>query len=198
MNPGDLPSRLKRAGRSQAELARHLRLDPSSLTKTIKGQRVLKADEMMAIEAFFESAPSDPNAPIDLASRRRSGQRRIPVYGYAAAGGDDRIAYADGRVIEWIDPPPLWSGAGDLIAVRVVGVSMEPRLFEGEMVVAQLALPPARNRDCLIEMQDGSALVKTYATQKDGFVFCHQWNPDKEVRLKTDDVKALHAIIWRR
>lgn len=196
MDLKDIPERLKAAGRSQAELAAHLNLDPSSMTKTIKGTRRLKADELLKIEAFFEDGP-DGNVEL-MAPRRRAAPRRIPVYGYAAAGGEDRIVMNPGQVIDWIEPPPLWNGLGDLVAIRVLGDSMEPRLFSGEMVVAQIGLPPARDRDCIIEMGDGSALVKTYKGQKDGHVFAHQYNPDKGLSIDATGVKALHAIIWRR
>ena len=42
--------------------------------------------------------------------------------------------------------------------MRVIGSSMEPRLFQGELVIAQLHLAPVRDRDCLVELNDGSAL----------------------------------------
>lgn len=199
MDLSDIPGRLQRAGRTQAELARYLHLDPSSLTKTIKGVRRLKADELIRMEEFFSGEMPQGDAMVEtLAARRPQGPRRIPVFGYAAAGGEELIAFNSSQVVDWIDPPPLWNGAGDLIAVRVIGDSMEPRLFSGEMVVAQVGLPPQRDRDCVIEFQDGSGLLKTYRGQKDGRVFAHQWNPDKELSVDGSSVKAIHAVIWRR
>lgn len=192
VDPKDIPERLRRAGRRQSDLARYLSLDPSSLTKTIKGDRRLKADELVKIEEFFGDEP----APTSTASRRP--QRRIPVYGYAAAGGDERIAFNSGNIIDFIDPPPLWNGAGDLVALRVLGDSMTPRLFEGEMVVAQVNLPPLRGQDCVIEMNDGSALVKTYRGIKGRVIEAEQWNPQQAVIVDKERAKAVHAIIWRR
>jgi phage repressor protein C with HTH and peptisase S24 domain len=201
IDPADIPNRLAKIGRSQADLARALNLDPSSLTKTIRGLRQMKAAEVAKIEAFLEESAHDPQPERNV--RRYMGQSqqrgsKIPVYGYAAGGGEERIAVNDGGIVDWIDAPPLWSGAGDLFGVRVIGSSMEPRLFEGELVIAQRNLPPARERDCLIELKDGSALVKTYTRQKEGRVFYRQWNPEKEAHLPALDVKALHAIVWRR
>lgn len=65
-------------------------------------------------------------------------------------------------------------------------------------MIAQLNLPPGRDQDCLVEFNDGSAVVKTYVAQRDGAVFCRQWNPDSEVRYIGSAVKAVHAIVWRR
>ena len=200
MDISDLPQRLERAGFNQAALARFMGLDPASLSKTIKGQRQLKANELVKIEEFFASnGGGEGEASVTpMAPRRRTPQARIPVYGYAAAGGEERIAFNSGQVVDWLDPPPMWNGTGDLIAIRILGDSMEPRLFAGEMVLAQVGLPPARDRDCVIEMADGSALVKTYKGQRDGQVFAHQFNPDRQVAIPATQVRALHAIIWRR
>lgn len=192
----DIKTRLAQSGRKQSELARHLGMDPSLLSRMLKGRRHLRADEMTKIEGFFETGPEyDPG----LRPNGRPAQfGRVPVYGYAAAGGEDRIAFNEGRAIDWIEGPPLWRGSGELIAVRVIGSSMEPRLFQGEMVVAQARLQPARGQDCIVEFSDGSGLVKTFCSIKDGFFLCRQWNPDKEVRVAVASVKALHAVIWRR
>lgn len=194
VDPKDIPERLSRAGRNQSELARFLALDPSSLTKTIKGTRQLKAAELMKIEEFFGSDDYEP--PVSTASRRP--QKRIPVYGYAAAGGEERVAFNSGNIIDFIEPPPLWNGAGDLVGLRVLGESMVPRLFEGEMVIAQLHLPPLRGQDCIIEMNDGSALVKTYRGGTARTIDAEQWNPQKSLAVDRERVKALHAVVWRR
>ena len=193
--PADIPERLKLAGRSQADLARHLGLDPSSLTKTIRGTRQLKADELIEMETFFSGMAEEG---ARFVSARRAPRAKVPVYGYAAAGGEERIAVNEGRVIDWIDPPPFWSGAGELLAVKVIGVSMEPRLFQGEMVIAQRNLSPTREQDCLVELCDGSGLIKTYVGQRDPSIVCRQYNPAKELQIAKAEVRSLHAIIWRR
>jgi phage repressor protein C with HTH and peptisase S24 domain len=199
MDMSDLPARLRRASLSQASLARFLGLDPSSLTKTITGKRRLKADEMLRIEQFFrEQGGVEGENIVALGAARRTGPRRIPVYGYAVAGGDDQVAINPGQVIDWIDTPPIVQATNaDLIAIRVVGESMEPRYFAGEIVIAQVGLPPAKGRDCVIEMLDGSGLLKTYSGMRDGHVFAHQFNPARELPIPATSVKALHSVICR-
>lgn len=194
VDPKDIPDRLSRAGRNQSELARFLSLDPSSLTKTIKGSRQLKASELLKIEEFFGSDGYE--APISTASRRP--QKRIPIYGYAAGGGEEYIAFNAGQIIDFMEPPPLWNGAGDLVGLRILGESMVPRLFAGELVIAQLNLPPLRGQDCIIEMTDGSALVKTYRSATQRTIETEQWNPPKPVNVDRARIKGVHAVIWRR
>ncbi|SFK42082.1 helix-turn-helix domain-containing protein [Caulobacter sp. UNC279MFTsu5.1] len=194
----EIPARLRSMKRSQSDLARHLGIDPSSLTKTLKGERRLKADELIKIEQFF-GEKVDREATVEaLSSRRSTAPRRIPVYGYAAAGGQERVAINAGQVIDWVDAPPLWNGLGDLIVVRIIGDSMEPRYFAGEAVVVHIGLPPGRGQDCLIEFNDGSGVIKNYRGQRDGQVFTWQYNPPKgqenELRFDGASVKAIHAV----
>ena len=197
VDPKDIPDRLRRAGRNQSELARFLALDPSSLTKTIKGTRALKVDELNKIEQFFEGDGYE--VPVISTATRRP-QRRIPIYGYAAGGGggEERIAFNSGGIIDFIEPPPLWNGAGDLMGIRILGDSMVPRLFEGEMVIAQVNLPPLRGQDAVIEMTDGSALVKTYRGSTARVIEAEQWNPQKPLTVDKERVRAVHAVVWRR
>lgn len=195
----EIPGRLESLGRSQADLARKIGLDPSSLSKTLKGRRQLKADELLKIEAYFGEQVDRGSGEVEsLAARRGGAPRRIPVYGYAAAGGSERVAINPGQVIDWVDPPPLWNGAGDLMVVRVIGDSMEPRYFAGESVFVHVGLPPGRGQDCLVEFNDGSALIKSFRGQRDGQVFVWQYNPPKgeenEMRFDGASVKALHAV----
>jgi phage repressor protein C with HTH and peptisase S24 domain len=195
MELSDIPARLATMRRSQADLARHLNLDPSSLTKTIKGDRRVQPAEVIQIEQFFgeKLSVSTTAAPRTM---RRTTPTKIPVYGYAAAGGDERIAYADGQVIDYLDPPPFWRGGEDLAYVRLVGDSMEPRYFSGEIVPVRLNLPPAKGQDCLIEFNDSTALVKTYQGRREGRIFAEQYNERRGLDFDATSIRALHTI-WK-
>lgn len=199
MRISDIPARLRTLGRSQADLARHLNnLDPSTLSKMISGSgRRVQAHEIPLIESFFgERLEIEGSAEIATFAPRRPVQRRIPVYGYAAAGGGDRVAYADDQVLEWREPPPLWSGAGQLAYVRLTGSSMEPRYFQGELAPVLLGVEPARHQDCLIEFINSTALIKTFVGKKPETLLAHQYNPDQDLAFALRDVRAVHAV-WR-
>lgn len=195
MDLSDIPARLRMMRRSQADLARHLQLDPSSLTKTLKGDRRVQPAEVIKIEEYFgERLDVTRTAPVT--PRRKATPAKIPVYGYAAAGDGERIAYTDNQVIDYLDPPPFWRGGDDLVYVRLVGDSMEPRYFSGEIVPVRLNLPPAKGQDCLIEFHDDTAMVKTYQGQRDGQVFCEQYNERRGLNFQATSVRALHTI-WK-
>jgi hypothetical protein len=195
MELADIPARLRARNLSQASLARHLGLDPSSLVKTIKGQRKVQAAEVVAIEEFL-GEPLEIGAPQHRLPRaiRAAEPRKVPVYGYAAAGGEDHVSFAEDRILEWRELPPFWSGGDDLIYVRIIGDSMEPRYFSGEIVPVRLNVPPAKGRDCLVQFYDNTVLIKTYAGMAQTTVLLRQYNPATELKIDGSKVRQLHAV----
>lgn len=186
MKPPEIRRRLEETGRTQAALARHLGKSKDSVSRLMQGLRKIDADEALAIEKFFGGA--EPAAPAFV---------QIPVYGYAAAGGADRVSVASDQVLDRIEVP-AGLARGEVMAIRVAGDSMEPRLYSGELVIVGVGVPPSRNADCVVELRDGTAMVKQYRGQRDGQVFLWQYNPETEVRVPADQVRALHAVIYRR
>jgi len=186
MKPPEIRKRLTETGRTQAALARHLGKSKDSVSRLLAGQRNMDVEELTQIQSFFGDAQPRPPEFV-----------QIPVYGYAAAGGGDRVAMASDQVLDRIEVPAGLT-RGQTIAIRVAGDSMEPRLYSGELVIVELGVPPNRGGDCVVEMRDGSALVKQYQGAKDGFVFLFQHNPEQEVRVPMIDVRAIHAVKYRR
>lgn len=186
VNPDDIRTRLRRTGRSQAALGRHIGASKDSISRLMNGQRRLTADEAAQIKTFFDD--ERPEAPVfDI----------LDVYGYAQAGEPDRVGLASDQVIDRIEVPHgLVRGAA--MGIRVAGDSMEPRLFSGETVIVGLNVPPMRGRDCVLEFRDGTGLVKQYQGSKDGYIFLRQYNPEREVRIEASKVKAIHAVVYRR
>ncbi|ODT88131.1 MAG: hypothetical protein ABS78_09575 [Phenylobacterium sp. SCN 70-31] len=193
----DIPGRLKASNRTQADLARHLDLDPSSLTKTIKGLRNVQAAEVVKIEEFFGEKLTVVAAETRLiGSRRAATGRRVPVFGYLAKDTLDQISLGEDHVLEWREPPPYWSGAGELMYVRIIGDVMEPRYFDGELVPIRYGVPPAKGEDCLVEYKDGGATVRRYGGRASTMVLLGQYHPPTEQKIDATKVKALHAV-WR-
>ncbi len=188
MKPPEIRARLKTTGRTQAALARYIGKSKDSVSRMLLGERNLDLEESEKIEAFFAGDDPAPAGPQFM---------QIPVYGYAAAGSDDRITIADDRVIDRIEVP-VGIARGDIMAIRVAGDSMEPRLYSGEIVIVGLNTPPAKNGDCVVELKDGSALVKQYRAQKDGRLFLWQYNPEKQIDIDATKVKNIHAVLYRR
>lgn len=187
MRGEEIKARLERSGKKQTALARHLNRSVHAVNRLVNSSRELLPSEVAEIEAFFGEGAPPPPPPVV----------RVPVYGYAAASDGDRVALGSEQVLDYIELPNGLA-KGDVIAIRVAGDSMEPRLFSGETVIVSLNVAPSRYGDCVVELRDGTGLVKQYRGSRDGYIFLHQYNPDREIRLRADEVRAIHAVQLRR
>lgn len=178
---------------SRNKLARALGMDASYLKRKLDAGGNLTVLQAKAIDAFMAGDEVEPLAPPPPETT----SRRVPVYGYAAASGGDRLTLNTGEILDWIELPMGLSPRGDVFVVRALGSSMEPRIFDGESLVIQRAVPPTRDRDALIEFNDGSGVVKTYKGQRDGKVFAHQYNDDRQLQYDATSVKQLHTVFCR-
>lgn len=152
----------------------------------MNSDRELTPSEAARIEEFFgDAAPAAPTI------------ERIPVYGYVAGNNGDRIAMGSDSVLDYLEVPAGLT-RGHPIALRVVGDSMEPRLFSGETVIVGLGISPTRYGDCVVEYRDGSGVIKQYRGQRDGKVYLYQYNPEREFPVEAASVKAVHAVLFRR
>ncbi|MBW8815569.1 MAG: helix-turn-helix transcriptional regulator [Caulobacterales bacterium] len=186
MKAPEIRRRLEQSGRTQTALARHLGKSKDSVSRLVMGMRGISADEAEAIKEFF--GDDQPQGPVFV---------KLPVFGYAAAGSSDRVSIASDQVLDHVEVP-AGLVRGDGFGVRLSGDSMYPRLFDGEIVIAERNVPPVRHREVVVELRDGTALVKEYRGTKDGFLFLWQYNPESEVRIELTKVRAMHAAFrWR-
>lgn len=189
MSAAEWRARLRAAGRNETDLAKRINKSKSALSRIMTGERKdLRQGEMEAIELAL--------AEFEGRTARPAGM--IPLLGYAAAGGADRIAWNIDRPLEWVEAPPMRDTTTEILAIRVSGDSMEPRLFSGETIYVGRNLSPAKGGDAVIEFIDDTAVVKSYFGLRQGFVFARQYNPEGELKYDMTKVRALHAVLWRR
>lgn len=119
------------------------------------------------------------------------------VYGYAAGAGE-KIAVATGSELRWVPIHPNQRGYAKVGAAEVVGESMYPRFKPRELAYFVFDVMPPRGDDVIIELLDGTALIKEYVGRTPENLIVREFFPaDRtfEVSLKT--VKALHAVVGR-
>lgn len=175
---------------ARTNLAKALDMDRSQLARTLRQSDFPKTNQAAIITRFLEGLPPQDG----MTEGEGHGGRKVPLYGYAAASDGERFAMNDGQVLDWLDLPMGMTVRGDFIVVQALGSSMEPRVWGGERKLVQLRVPPGRGQDAVIEFNDGTAVLKTYQSQKDGVIFCRQYNPERELRFQSTDVKAIHAV----
>ncbi|HEX5263261.1 MAG TPA: S24 family peptidase [Phenylobacterium sp.] len=187
--------RLDAMGRgAKNKLAKKLEIDASDLSRRLKRNGEPTASQAKAIEAFLSGDSSGAPATEPV----RAATRRLPVFGYAAAGGEDYVALASDAMLDEIELP-AGLVRGEAFVVRTRGESMYPRLRSAEPMVVETQIAPAREDAVLVQLKNGSGLVKEYRGQKDGYLFLWQYNPEKEIRIPLIEVANISfAWPWRR
>ena len=71
---------------------------------------------------------------------------------------------------------------------------MEPRYFAGEILYVNPNRPVTRNCFVAVELADGQGLIKQFLRRDDTLVVLRQFNPAKEIRVQSDQVRHIYRI----
>lgn len=185
-----------------AELAIAVGMQPPALRRYTRHEAEPKLEIAQAIAAYFD-VPVDqvlgtePDSwPLQKISVSERAQR-IPVFGAAQGGIGFDVTDVDAPV-DWLPRPQYLDGANDPYGVYIVGDSMEPRFFAGEIVFVHPGKPVKRGDYVVVQLAAGSekhAIVKQFRGFGDGHLLLEQLNPPKEVRFPRDAVLAVHRIV---
>jgi phage repressor protein C with HTH and peptisase S24 domain len=125
---------------------------------------------------------------------------RIPVLGMAQCGPDGWSLW-NGEVIDTIPRPSNLMGAPRAYAVYIVGQSMEPRYFEGELAHIHPGKPVAVGDFVLVQIRtehEGDApkaVVKRLVRRTGSKIVLEQYNPAKKIDLKAADIVSIHKVV---
>jgi len=214
---------LKPQGKTQAGLAKALGIEPSGVSRMLKGERQIKARELATIYAYLgvgdasarppedgisvtvpepdtygeplEIRPADVEVPA-AASLRRD----VPVYG-TAVGGDDAEFLWNGETIDYVRRPPGLVGVKEAFAIYVSGSSMSPRYEEGELVYIHPKRPARPGDDVVIELhgkdgQAGKCFLKRFIRRAPDLVHAEQFFPVRgPVTYPTREVRNIYKVL---
>jgi len=181
---------LERVNATQADLARHLRLAPSAVSRMMKGERQMKLLEAVQIADFLGASqeevlrhageatapppagemPRGRGRPPSTATGGSSGAPaaiargaadQIPVRSAARGGGDQEMFLEDGP-IGYTPRPANLGGVRSAYAIYMVGDSMEPRYEPGWLLHVNPFKPPTRGRDVVLYKADNAVLIKQF------------------------------------
>jgi SOS-response transcriptional repressor LexA len=150
--------------------------------------------------AGIEAGPGAPVGSISPQPRLSdvaipsSPTRDLPVIG-AVKGGSEGFYFNEGEPKEFVIRPASLAGASNAFALYVDGDSMEPRYFAGEILYVNPNRPLTRNCFVAVEMADGRGMIKQFLRRSDDQIVLHQFNPAKDIRIPTRDVKRIYRII---
>jgi hypothetical protein len=212
----------ERAGASQADLARHLRLAPSAVSRMLKGERQMKLLEAAQVAAFLGVAPEEvmrhagdlggPPSPGDPPAGAQPGPRRgrprsvalplrpalggepIPVRSAARGGGDQQMFLEDGP-IGYTPRPANLDGVRGAYAIYMIGDSMEPRYEQGWLLHVNPFKPPTRGRDVVVYKTDHAVLIKQFVRWEGEALVLRQLNPPETLRVARGEVLECHLVV---
>ena len=219
MNATWFQQTLERAGMSQADLARHLGLAPSAISRMLKGERQMKLLEAVQIAAFLgisqdevlRHAGAEAAAPADATTAQRGRRGRpprafvspaaiapraepIPIRSAARGGGDQEMFLADGPIGYTARPANL-GGVRGAYAIYMVGDSMEPRYEQGWLLHVNPFKPPTRGRDVVVYKTGQAVLIKQFVRWDGDALVLRQLNPPEDLRIPRDGVLECHLVV---
>lgn len=115
--------------------------------------------------------------------------------------GPDGWALWNGEVVDYVDRPSNLVGVSKAYAVYVVGDSMEPRYFAGELAFIHPFKPVTIGAFVLMQMvppHDGEApraFLKRLVKRSGDKVTFEQLNPHKIFTLKTSQIQSMHRVV---
>lgn len=195
---------LKKPGKSQAGLARHLGLDPAAISRLLTGDRQLKANEIEKIKIYLgeRNISAEPHEALSLTKSHASTvtQELLEVRGMAE-GGPDGWNLWNGEVVQLINRPDNLIGVKGAYGVLVRGTSMSPRYdpnmiahvhpwqepTPGDYVVVQ--------RKPLHEGDPPLAVLKRLVRRTARLVILAQLSPAKELEVPTGEIVSIHKIV---
>ena len=211
---------LERVNATQADLARHLRLAPSAVSRMMKGERQMKLLEAVQIADFLGISQEevlrhagDTTVPPPAGEMPRGrgrppstgtssaagtglgrGVDQIPIRSAARGGGDQEMFLEDGPIGHTPRPANL-NGVRGAYAIYMIGDSMEPRYEQGWLLHVNPFKPPTRGRDVVVYKKDKAALIKQFVGWEKDALVLRQLNPAQELRIPRDDVAECHLVV---
>lgn len=94
--------------------------------------------------------------------------------------------------------PPWWAGLPGQLEVHVAGdESMAPWCEPGEKVFFERGRHPKRLEGCVVEMRDGTRLIRLYERSGDAAIVVRRVNPDVPETYAVSAIAGLHRIALR-
>lgn len=211
---------LERINATQADLARHLRLAPSAVSRMMKGERQMKQLETVQIAEFLGLSPEEvlrhaveatvpPPAgemprgrgrppSTGTSSASASGLARtpdqIPIRS-AARGGTDQEMFLEDGPIGYTPRPASLAGVRSAYAIYMVGDSMEPRYEPGWLLHINPFKPPTRGRDVVVYKEGQAVLIKQFVGWEGDTLVLRQLNPADTLRIPRNEVRECHLVV---
>jgi phage repressor protein C with HTH and peptisase S24 domain len=100
--------------------------------------------------------------------------------------------YPSGYSDEYVDFPAMDENA---YALRVNGGSMEPRMYEGEVLIIYPNLEAFPGDEVIVKMRDGEVMVKQLTYIRDGRLGLDSVSSIGRIEMRMDDLVFIHPVV---
>lgn len=181
--------------------ARYLEIDPRDLLALLARLDLPEPGE--ASRSDLSRHEPAPNAIIEAEAPQLpvGGPRDIEELGIAMGGeGDEDEFEFNGQVVDRVTRPPGILHRRDVFSLRVFSTSMVPKFEHNERIFAERRRP-GPGEYAVIELyprEEGGAVrgyIKRFLSMNSEVVTVEQFNPQKEIRFRRHEVRAVHRVI---
>lgn len=192
-------------GRNHAYLQQFLeRGVPATLPEITRGKLAIilgvTEDALRGPSPALGGRSPPMNKPQTLALPMSGATDRIPVLGMAECGVDGWSLW-NGEIVDWVPRPANLIGAQQAYAVFVVGSSMEPRYFPGEVVFIHPGRPVTQGAFVLVQIKPKEqgeaprAVIKRLVKRSGTKWILEQFSPAKTFEVKADEIVSIHRVV---
>lgn len=122
-------------GMTQKDIADKLNVLPQTLNTWCQGIAMPRMGKIQLLADYFNINKSDLLEEKDFnIFHSQSTGVQIPVLGYVRAGYP---IYAEENIIDYEEISTAMAAKGEFFCLRICGISMEPRMFEGDIVIVR-------------------------------------------------------------
>lgn len=208
-------SKLDELGMNQVDLANRVGVSKATITFWLRGDHGLKADNLMKLASALGCSPTwlqtgkGPEGKAKDGSPSTADYVLIPHYDAKAACGDgylnDHVEINGGLAFrrDWIKS--LGRKSEDLYVIYAQGESMEPYIFEGDIVMVDTSsVEPGDRHVYALRRSDDCIIIKRLVRQSSGGWVIRSDNPDKTAypdepvtEAVLHEIPILGRVIWR-
>ena len=176
--------------KTQADLARDLKISKATISSWMNGTRIPRMDKIDLLCHYFNVARTDIMEEAGHNSHVES--VRIPVLGRVSAG---LPMEAVENIIDYEEIPAEMTRHGDYFCLVIHGDSMEPRMYEGDVIVVKKQ-NTANPGDIVIATINGDDAVCKRLAYYSRSIGLLSLNSKYDPIIIADDEKEKPVTIW--
>ena len=180
---------------TQAELGKKLGVAPSTVGMYERGQREPDFETLEKIANYFSVIMNTLLGKENAFDEKSSSVVgiKIPVLGKVAAGIP---ITAVENILDYEEISSEMASSGEYVALKIQGSSMEPRMFEGDVVIVRVQSSVEHGEVAVVMVDGGEATVKKVQFQSSG-ILLQPFNPSYEpIFYSNEEIEKLPVRIF--